>query len=320
MSRTLAIALLIGIGSATVCAEDAAAPYEVETIRDTAYYDGPDADSTRHKLDLYLPKGKKEFAVVFFVHGGGWMLGDKNLFGLHAGFGRFLASQGVGAVLPNYRLSPAVKHPEHVKDVARAFAWTHRNIGKYGGRSDRIVVAGHSAGGHLVTLLATDGSYLKAEGLTLDAIRGVVGLSGVYHIPDRDSDLVTQVTKGAVRPGPAGIDLGTRPGMLALLSPYTPVFGADVKVRQQASPLTHVREGLPPFLLFTADSDFPTLPEMAAEFAQALEKNKCDVTLTRVKDRSHNTLFFKATTNDDPVAHDILAFVQKHTKPQPGTP
>ena len=53
------------------------------------------------------------------------------------------------AVFPNYRLSPWVKHPEHVKDVARAFAWTNKNIAKYGGDPKRLFVGGHSAGGHL---------------------------------------------------------------------------------------------------------------------------------------------------------------------------
>src|SRR5436190_5806535 len=100
--------------------------------------------SKRCKLDVIAPAGKKNLPVVLVVHGGTWMFGDKNFFGLYRDFGRFLADKGMVAVLTNYRLSPGVKHPEHVKDIARAFAWVRRNVGKYGGDPDRIILCGHS--------------------------------------------------------------------------------------------------------------------------------------------------------------------------------
>ena len=99
---------------------------EIEEVQDIAYYTGSDADDFRHRLDLYLPKGIQNFPVVVLVHGGAWGSGDKCQYGLFSSVGRFLAQQGIGAVLPNYRISPDVKHPEHVRDVARAVAWTSR--------------------------------------------------------------------------------------------------------------------------------------------------------------------------------------------------
>src|SRR4051794_15895190 len=95
--------------------------FEVEVIKGVAYYDGKDADPVRHKLDLYLPKGQKDYPVLFFIHGGAWRAGSKDGFGR---LGRVFARNGVGVVAINYRLSPAVKHPAHIQDVARAFAWT----------------------------------------------------------------------------------------------------------------------------------------------------------------------------------------------------
>src|SRR5579862_1180458 len=74
---------------------------QVETIRDVAYYTGPDADNHRHHLDLFLPKGKKDFPIVFLIHGGAWMIGDNRCCGLYSSVGEFLASRGIGAVLPN---------------------------------------------------------------------------------------------------------------------------------------------------------------------------------------------------------------------------
>src|SRR5437764_13368015 len=91
---------------------------EVTEVLNQSYYDGPDRDPRRNVLDLYLPKGQKDFPVLVFVHGGGWSMGSKDRFVYlrgHKGgdFGRFFARQGVGTVQINYRLSPAVKHPEH---------------------------------------------------------------------------------------------------------------------------------------------------------------------------------------------------------------
>src|SRR4051812_29964072 len=85
-------------------------PFEVEVIKDQAYYSGDDADKVRHKLDLYLPKGQKDYPVLFFVHGGAWVSGNKNLY---EPLGRMFAKNGVGCVVINYRLTPAVQHPGH---------------------------------------------------------------------------------------------------------------------------------------------------------------------------------------------------------------
>src|SRR5262249_20728636 len=130
---------------------------EVERIRDITYFEvAKDPSPERHRLDVYRPKGKEGCPVLFFLHRGGWMIGQKDdYFGLY-GYGtiaRCLAERGIVVVLPNYRLSPAVRHPEHIKDVARAFAWTYENVGQHGGNPKRIIVAGHSAGGHLAALL-----------------------------------------------------------------------------------------------------------------------------------------------------------------------
>src|SRR5438876_3974931 len=135
--------------------------YELREVQDLAYVEGKDPDASSHKLDLYLPQGKKDFPVLVFLHGGCWTFGDKSGGDLYPPFARALAGHGVGVVLPNYRLSPWVKHPAHVKDAARAVAWTRKNVGKYGGDANRLFVGGHSAGGHLAALLATDEQYLK---------------------------------------------------------------------------------------------------------------------------------------------------------------
>jgi acetyl esterase/lipase len=292
----------------------------VDRIRAVAYYEGPDADAFRHRLDLFLPRGRKNFPVVVLVHGGAWLTGDNRCCGLYSAVGEFLAGQGIAAVLPNYRLSPEVRHPEHVKDVARAFAWTHRHIAEYGGRPDEIFLAGHSAGGHLVALLATDERYLKAEGLAAADVRGVIALSGVYRIPPGkfeatlggETELAFRFDEVVPLRCASRRPWAPLPGIPLRLNVFGPAFGDDPAARADASPLNHVRPGLPPFLLCCAGNDLPTLPGMAEDFCQALRRQGVQAHLLRVEGRNHCSLMYRAITADDPVGRAMLDFVREH--------
>jgi acetyl esterase/lipase len=295
---------------------------EVEEVRDIAYCGDQAAATFRHQLDLFVPKGKKGFPIVVLVHGGNWIVGDNRCCGLYSTLGHFLASQGIGAVLPNYRLSPAVKHPEHVKDLARAVRWTHDNLAKYGGNTERIFLMGHSAGGHLVSLLATDESYLKAEGLKTADIKGVIAVSGVFHIPPGSEEF------GLGGSGPQAFDLkqvyplrgeGSLPSLALVSIPlkldlYAPVFGDDAKEREKASPVAHVHRGLPPFLILTAEDDLPTLSGMGEEFHRALREKGCNARLLEVPHRNHIAIMFSAITPDDPAARAILEFLRREDR------
>jgi acetyl esterase/lipase len=256
--------------------------FEVRIVSDLTYCEGDNADKAKHQLDLYLPKDQKDFPVVFFVHGGAWVHGDKDYFGVYSSLGKFFARHGIGAVVINYRLSPAVQHPEHIKDVARAFAWTHAHIQDYGGRPDQILVCGHSAGGHLVALLATDERYLKAEGLSFKDIKGVMAISGVYNIPDKL---------------------------------FNSVFGKDPEVHKQASPLCQACAGCPPFLIVYADSDFPGCDETSCAFCKALKDKNVPAEILEVKGRNHISIMLDAVLDDDPCAQALLKFVAAHLKP-----
>jgi acetyl esterase/lipase len=253
--------------------------YAVKEVRAVAYHEGDGADTERHKLDLYLPRGRKDFPVLFFVHGGAWRSGSKELYGP---LGRLFARNGVGTVIINYRLSPKVKHPAHIEDVARAFAWTHRNIGKYGGRADRIFVCGHSAGGHLVALLCTDESHLKAHKLSVKDVRAMIPLSGVYTI----------------------LPLGQ----------LEQAFGKDAAVCRAASPLTHVKGDHPPALIVYADKDYLFLDRMAEQFCAKLKKCKCEARSLKVEKRTHISIIVQLAVNEaDPATQAVLQFIARHS-------
>ncbi|HTK78122.1 MAG TPA: alpha/beta hydrolase [Gemmataceae bacterium] len=253
--------------------------FAVDAIPDVAYYTGAGADANKNKLDLYLPKDQKDFPVLFFVHGGAWTSGDRKLY---VPLGKVLAKNGIGAVIISYRLTPQVQHPGHIEDVARAFAWTHANIGKHGGRADQIFVAGHSAGGHLAALLVTNERYLKAHDLTPKAIKGAIPMSGVYIV--------------------GGGDRMKR------------VFGEGPEVAESASPLRHVTGKEPPFLILYADDDFPGCDRMSEAMGKALKAAKVEAECVSIKDRGHISIMVRlATSESDPATQAILAFVAKHS-------
>jgi len=138
--------------------------------RDLAY--GPD---TRNRLDLYgTPDGTPK-PVVMFVHGGGFVQGDKGDTGwANAAVGRMAAQRGwIGAVI-NYRLAPDHGWPAGSQDVAAAIAFLRENVAQYGGDPARIVVIGTSAGAIHIS------GYLRLVPDHATQIQGAVLLSGLY--------------------------------------------------------------------------------------------------------------------------------------------
>jgi acetyl esterase/lipase/peroxiredoxin len=252
--------------------------FEVEAIKDIAYYEGDGADQNKHKLDLFVPKGQKDFPVLLFIHGGGWTSGDRKMYGR---LGETFAKNGVGTVIISYRLTPQVQHPGHIEDVARAFAWTHANISKHGGRADQIFVTGHSAGGHLAALLATNETYLKPHKLSLREIKGAMPLSGVYSIT---------------------------PGRLEK------VFGKDEEVCVSASPIKHVSGKEPPFLIVYADGDSANCASQSEKLCETLTSKKVEASVLKVKDRTHVTIMMRLAMNEaDTATQALLEFIAKHS-------
>lgn len=276
MMQRIASLLPFLLGAAGLNAEGA--KFEVEKFKDLSYNPAKTADPVRHKLDLYVPKGAKDFAVMMFVHGGAWKHGNKDLYGP---LGETFAKQGIGTAVINYRLTDSkgtVKHPDHIEDVAKAFAWVKANCGKYGGSKDKLFISGHSAGGHLVALLATDESYLKAEGCTCRDIRGVMAVSGVYTI--------TPLLLGDI-------------------------FSKDEAVCQAASPMTHCKGHHPPFLIAYGSHDFPFLDVMAEEFGKKLKAEKNEATVMKL-DRNHFSIIIDMGTKaDDPLTKAMVEFMTK---------
>jgi len=136
---------------------------------DLAY--GPDP---RHRIDLF-PAGKGSKRLLVFIHGGYWRSLDKRLFSWLA---PSWVAAGVSVALPNYRLCPAVRIEDIVDDTIAATNWIFAHANEHGVGTQRVVVSGHSAGGHLTAALFTT----PHESLRFDAARiaGGVPVSGLF--------------------------------------------------------------------------------------------------------------------------------------------
>ena len=130
----------------------------------------------KETLDLFVPAGKARGTFVFF-HGGYWRAFDKTDFAFVA---TPFVAQGLAVAVVNYDLCPAVSIAAIVDESTRAALWLLREGEKHGARCGRLVVGGHSAGGHLAAMLfAID---WRTHGLPRSPFAGGVTLSGVHDL------------------------------------------------------------------------------------------------------------------------------------------
>ena len=146
MNRIAALFLLLGLGAGG-CAKE----YRFDRTKDIVY---KEIDGKKLKLDAYVPKGDGPFPGVLVVHGGAWRTGSRTQLTMYA---KSLARRGFSCFAINYRLAPKHKSPAQIEDCRDAVRWIRRNAADYRTDPGRIGAIGYSAGGHLVSLLATTG-------------------------------------------------------------------------------------------------------------------------------------------------------------------
>lgn len=150
----------------------AAAFKRTDWVLDAAY-----GDHASERLDI-LP-ARSGAPVFVYIHGGYWRALDKRD---HAFIAPPLHEAGAMVVQLNYALCPAVSIEHIVLQMVQALAWVYRHAEEHGGDRERIVVAGHSAGGHLATMLLACDWRAVASDLPRDLVKSALSISGVYEL------------------------------------------------------------------------------------------------------------------------------------------
>ena len=149
-------------------------------------------------MDIY-PTPRADAPVLVFIHGGYWRSSDKSLYAFLA---PSFTAAGAMVVVPNYALCPAVTIEHIVLQLTRCLAWVHRHAALYGGDPSRIVVAGHSAGGHLASMMLSCRWKEVDASLPAQLVSGALAISGLFDLePLRHAPFL----KDDVRLTPAGI-------------------------------------------------------------------------------------------------------------------
>ncbi len=145
--------------------------------------------NARNRLDVFRPRAKAKTGrpVLIFVHGGGFVGGDKTSPGsfVYDNIGLWAVRQGFVGVNMTYRLAPADPWPAGAEDVAAAVRWVHRTIGEFGGDKKKIFLMGQSAGAAHVADYIAGANFHKVKG---GGIAGGLLISGIFDLVEAAHD------------------------------------------------------------------------------------------------------------------------------------
>ena len=284
MLRTIALlfAAFVAISAGQVVAADDAKPVTPGLHSDIGF---ANVDGVSLTLDAFVPEGEGPFPTVIFVHGGGFMNGDKQSYikPLFEPVGK----AGFAWFTINYRLAPKYRWPACGDDVATAVRWVKAHAAEYRVDPRRIALVGESAGGHLVSWVG---------GSTDEALR-VAAVVPIYA----PHDLEWRVKHKQELGGP----------MKALLD-ITEMNEESFKKLRDASPSSRVHKGMPPYLLIHGDNDAQVPYEQSPMFQKQMlaAGNVCD--LITVKGGEHGMGKWKSLGSD--YQEQMIAWLKKVMK------
>jgi acetyl esterase/lipase len=227
--------------------------HEIERLRNLSYGDA----GKRNLLDIYRPRsGGQGCPTLLQIHGGGWVIGQKDQQGLP--LMHHMASRGWVCVAPNYRLSPKAMFPDHLVDVKRAIAWIREHGAEYGADPDFIVVTGGSAGGHLaalVALTANDKDLQPGFEKVDTSVAACVPFYGIYDFLERHG------ARGRA---------SMRPFLEKMVMKCSPEQHRERW--EKASPISLVHPDAPPFFVIHGTHDSLAFVEDAQHFVTRLRE------------------------------------------------
>jgi acetyl esterase/lipase len=287
----LAFALAALIAALT-CSTGASQEARIENAPDGSYFGF--MDGVKHgaipyrkgehyelKCDVYVPKGAGPFPAILAIHGGAWRSGTKVHMLRHA---FKFCNAGFVVVCIDYRHAPEFPFPAQIQDAFAALRFMNDNAEQYRINTDQVFGFGYSAGGHLISLLATtsEADWFAPEDLDPNrtpcpALKAVVagGAPCDFDWIDQDSTALTywlSATKAQ-----------------------------DAELYRRASPICHVSKNTPPFLLFHGCDDWLVPPQCADRMADALSRHGVQCEVNRLKGCGHLEAFSQLQMVDQAV-------------------
>ncbi len=255
--------------------------------RNVVYCTASDVDL---KLDLYFPKSDSgQVPVVVYVHGGGWNHGDKHDASGLIDFAPLLDA-GFLVASVNYRLAPQYQFPAMIYDVKCAIRFLRAQAAAYRLNPDHIGAWGDSAGGHLVSLLATADSTAGFDtGPYLDQSSRIQAAVDMFGPAD--------LTNGFVGPRESLAET---------------VFGTyDLR---KASPVSYVSADDPPFLILQGDRDDTNPLTQSRELYDRLADAGVPAQLIIVHGGDHGLTVPDEQPSRAEITHLMVEFFEKHLK------
>ena len=250
----------------------------MKTIKDIFYSEVKDE---AHTLDLWLPDGECG-ALLLYFHGGGFVEGRRDLSPM-VHFARDLTEAGIAVASSEYRMYPEAKYPDFIEDAAEAVAFARRELTKAVG-TEKLIVAGTSAGGYLTMMLCFDKRWLGKHGISNADITAYI------HDAGQPTTHFNVLRERGIDPTSSVID--------------------------EAAPIYHVSEAdYPPMRIIVSDNDIPNRREQTEELIARLGDLGCcgeaiDYTVT------HGTHVWYVNATDDngknEFANLIIPFIKKH--------
>jgi len=232
------------------------------------------------------------FPMVVFVHGGYWKPLDRrwmqSLIGLHGNIGAAFARQGIGAAIVGYRQYPEVqKGDDSLDDIAHAIRYVSGTAASWGGDPHRIIVIGHSAGGHLVSLMGLDPRILQRNGVKVGEVAGFVSIDGVFDM---------RASLGYLKPEQAAI--------------LRNLFGPDDSSLAEHSPISYARADHPPMLFVDSTNDEAVCLDGFRQMQTRLTAAGSKARFVQLDGLGHNEMAVRIGMEPDPVMPTLREFVE----------
>lgn len=256
----------------------------VHRTKDITYTDS-NADLSAKQLDVYAPRKADNLPVMVFFYGGSWKSGAKKTYHF---LGNRLARRNVIVVIADYPLSPEYQVPAMQQAALEAVNWTKDHIAESGGDPDRIFVSGHSAGGHLASLIAVKEDELKPS-------ENVKKLAGSILIDAAGLDMYGYLEKSSTGEG----------------KKYLNAFTDDPSIWKEYSSMYFLTDDLSPMLILEGERTYPTIRGSRERFMKRIsEKGIDDVTLKIYPKKKHIPMITQFLWTPGRVYKDVLGFIE----------